>query len=102
MGPVAEDPVPDGIRLETRRGALGFFQVGQDASGAWWLLDPAGRPFWCKAVHGVSASTSPSEGELPPDAAARLRAWGFDAVGFGGDGAGREDGLAFFATVDFC
>jgi hypothetical protein len=32
----------------------------------------------------------------------RLREWGFNAVGPGGDGCGRDDGLPFFANVDFC
>lgn len=91
------------FRPETLRGTEGFFRVGQDGDGRWWLADAAGRPFFCKAVQGVRASAPAATGvPLAPDPATRLRAWGFDAVGTGGDGAGREDGLAFMAAVDFC
>ena len=91
------------FRPETLRGTEGFFRVGQDGGGRWWLADAAGRPFFCKAVQGVRAS-APAETGVPlaPDPAARLRAWGFNAVGPGGDGAGGEDGFAFMAAVDFC
>ena len=90
------------FRRETLRGAEGFFRAGQDAAGRWWLLDPAGRPFFCTAAHGVQ-STPDTGGSTDPamDPAARLRRWGFNAVGAGGDGAGRDDGLAFMAVVDF-
>ena len=91
------------FRPETLRGAEGFFRVGQDGAGRWWLADAAGRSFFCKAVQGVRVSAAATTGvPLAADPAARLRAWGFNAVGTGGDGAGREDGLAFMATVDFC
>ena len=91
------------FRSETVRGAPGFFRAAQDAAGRWWLLDPDNQPFFCRAVHHVHASTANGEVRPPaPDAATRLRRWGFNAVGAGGDGAGREDGLAFLASVDFC
>ena len=99
-------PLTD-FRPETFRGATGFFRAAQDAGGRWSLLDPDDRPFFCRAVHGVRASApATNEGGAAPfaavDAATRLRAWGFNAVGAGGDGAGRDDGLAYFASVDFC
>lgn len=93
---------PETFRGETRRGAEGFFHVAQSHAGQWWLRNPEGRPEFLRAVHGVRAPAATEEGEPPRDSAARLRAWGFDAVGVGGDGAGRDDGLAFLATVDFC
>src|SRR5262245_54149063 len=91
----ASPPAPGALRPETLRGAAGFFRVGQDAGGQWWLLDAEDRPFFCKAVHGVRAAPAEGEGTLPRDSAVRLRAWGFNAAGAGGDGAGWEDGFAF-------
>lgn len=95
--------LPDGFRAGTVRGAPGFFRAAQDAA-RWWLIDPEGRPFFCRAVHGVRAM--PAAGDdtagVPFDAAARLRRWGFNAVGVGGDKTGREDGFAVIANVGFC
>jgi agarase len=96
--------LPEGFRASTLRGTEGFIRAGQDAAGRWWLLDPEGRPFFCRAVHGVRAlpAAGDDSAEVPFDAAARLRRWGFNTVGVGGDGAGRDDGLPFLATVGFC
>ncbi len=107
MGEIAQrvegsGAAPGPFRPESRRGAENFFQVAQTLAGQWWLLDPAGRPGWCKGVHGVRTAAGPGDGVLVPDSAARLRAWGFDAVGLGEDGSVRDDGLPFLATVDFC
>ena len=107
-------PLPDGFRAGTLRGTEGFVRVGQDGAGRWWLLDAEGRPFFCRAVHGVRAAAVPvdetvggraaSAGPYAPDehTSARLRRWGFNAEGVGGDGAARADGFAFMASVDFC
>ena len=85
------------------RGTEGFFRAGQDAAGRWWLIDPAGKPFFVRCVHGVKAARPHGDGALLPDSAARLRAWGFNAIGVGGDeGVGRDDGWPFMAAVDFC
>lgn len=94
--------LPGGFRASTLRGAEGFFRAAQDGAGRWWLLDAAGQPFFCRAVHGVRASATDGVAAAAGDPAPRLRQWGFNAVGAGGDGAGRDDGLAFMATVDFC
>jgi hypothetical protein len=96
--------LPEGFRVNTLRGAAGFFRVGQDAAGRWWMIDPAGRPFFCRAVHGVRALPAAGDDsvELPFDAASRLRRWGFNAVGIGGDNTGRDDGLAYCGMVGFC
>ncbi|MBL9189991.1 MAG: hypothetical protein JNK23_21105 [Opitutaceae bacterium] len=102
--PPSAEPLPlrdAGWRAGTRRGAEGFFQVAQEMGGRWRLLDPAGENFFLRAVHGVRAAPAGGDGELPADPAARLRAWGFNAVGLGADGAGRDDGLPFLAAVDF-
>ena len=89
-------PNPGEFRWEAARGTAGFFRIAPDAAGRWWLVDANDRAFFCKAVHGVRAT----DGSLNP--AARLREWGFNTGGVGGDGAARADGLAFFATADFC
>jgi hypothetical protein len=106
--------IPAGFRAGTLRGAEGFFRAGQDQAGRWWLLDAEGRPFFCRAVHGVRAAAVPvdetvggraaSAGPYAPDehTSARLRRWGFNALGVGGDGAARADGFAFIESVDFC
>lgn len=87
----------------TLRGTEGFFRVGQDAAGGWWLVEPSGTRFFARCVQGVKAATPQGDGALPPDPGARLRAWGFNAIGVGGaEGAGRDDGWPFLATVDFC
>ncbi|MDP3072847.1 MAG: hypothetical protein Q8N18_21325 [Opitutaceae bacterium] len=100
---VEPTPVRDaGGRAGPRRGAEGYFHVAQEAGGRWRLLDPEGRFFFLCGVHGVRAAPAGSDAEWPPDPAARLRAWGFNAVGLGAaDGAGRDDGLPFLAAVDF-
>jgi hypothetical protein len=102
--PVREAPLPaaDEFRPETIRGAEGFFRTGQDGAGRWWLIDPAGRPFLAKAVQGVRGASSEAGTAPAVDAAVLLRRLGFNAVGTGGDGFGRDDGLAYLATVDFC
>jgi len=99
--------MPGDFRPETFRGAEGFFCAGQDQAGRWWLIEPGGRPFFCKAVQGVRATPADSgDHDGTPtsaiDPAVRLRRWGFNAVGAGGADAGRADGLAFMAAVDFC
>ncbi len=81
----------------TLRGVPGFFRAGQTASGQWWLIDPEGRPFFARAVHGVQAPA-----ETLHDPAARLRTWGFNTLGCGSDRLYFEEGLAFMAAVDFC
>jgi hypothetical protein len=83
------------------RGVEGYFRLVQQVTGLWWLLDPAGRPFFARVVHGVQAERGDTDLASAPDAAVRLRTWGFNAVGVGGDGTGRDDGLAFLGLVDF-
>ena len=112
--PTSLSSLPAGFRAGTVRGVEGFFRAGQDEAGRWWLLDAVGRPFFCRAVHGVRAAPAAvdetvggraaSAGPFAPGehASARLRRWGFNAVGVGGDGAERADGLAFIGCVDFC
>jgi hypothetical protein len=97
----APTTAPGEFRPESRRGVDGFFTVAQNASGQWWLRNAAGEPFWCRAVHAVRAAVLPGDGAMARDSAVRLRGWGFNAVGVGGDGTGWEDGFAFIAAADF-
>lgn len=78
------------------RGTPGYFRLGQTPAGQWWLLDPADRPFFARAVHGVQARAESAE-----DPAARLRSWGFNTLGCGSDQLYFEDGLAVMAAVGF-
>jgi hypothetical protein len=93
---------PAAFRAGSWRGAPGFFRVAQQLAGPWSLLAPDGQPFFARGVHDVRGEPSSTDAVDPGDPAARLRRWNFNAVGTGGDGAGRDDGLAFWATVDFC
>ena len=104
-------PNPSEFRWEAARGEPGFFRAVPDTIGRWWLVDAQDGAFFCRAVHGVRAmaptdaandALGAASGVVVPDPAARLRRWGFNAVGAGGRGVGQADGLAFFATADFC
>jgi agarase len=98
----AATTVASSSRGAARRGREGFFHVTQAAEARWSLRDPDGAPFFLRAVQGVCAAPATGDGESPPDPAARLRAWGFNAVGLGSvDGAGRDDGLPWIGAVDF-
>lgn len=97
--PTASDPAA--FRPNSWRGAPGFFRLAQQNAGPWWLVDPEDRPFFARAVHGVAADEAQTDAVAAFDPAVRLRTWGFNAVGVGGDGAGRDDGLPFLAVADF-
>lgn len=84
------------FRAGTVRGAAGGFRVAQAGDGRWWLIDPEDRPFFLRAVNGVESA----EGS-PHNPVARLRAWGFNALGPGAEPALRDEGLPFVGAVDF-
>ncbi len=90
------------IRGGTIRGTDGFFRVAQDEFGRWWMIDPQGAPVYLRTVHGVQTAVVQGDGALPTDSAARLRGWGFNALGAGSDSRGRDDGLPYLASIDFC
>lgn len=90
------------LRPGLRRGSPGFYHLAQGANLQWSLLDPAGEPVFLRGVHDVRNQPADTDVPATPPAAARLRTWGFNAVGVGGDGSGREDGLAFFGEARFC
>ncbi|MDB6167724.1 MAG: hypothetical protein JWM88_588 [Verrucomicrobia bacterium] len=84
------------FKPETMRGAPGFFRVAQAFSGVWWLLDPEDRPFVLRAVNGVRGIPESSN-----DPVARLRSWGFNALGAASDLALCDDGLPCVLTIGF-
>lgn len=88
------------FRPATLRGAEGFFRVAQDEAGRWWLLDPTGAAFFARAVHGTRAAGPHVDGTVPRDPAARLREWGFNALGVSLETTLREDGLPFLASAE--
>ncbi len=100
---LAHEPLalaPGAPRAGTARGVEGFYRAAPDAAGRWWLIDPEGREVFLRSVHGVRAAGNVADSALPLDAAARLRRWGFNAVGV--SEVGRDDGLPFMASVEFC
>ena len=97
MAQTSEAPQDLELRPGTGRGTAGYFRAGQSPAGSWWLLDPAGRPFFLQGVNEVSGADG-----SPHDPAARLRAWGFNALGAGAEAVLREEGLPWVGTVDFC
>ena len=97
MAQTSDTPQDLELRPGTGRGLAGYFRVGQTVTGRWELIDSEGRPFFLRGVnevHGTEAS--------PHDPVARLRAWGFNALGAGSDATLREEGLPWVGTVDFC
>lgn len=103
--PPAEDTLHGtaaAIQPGSVRGAAGFFRVARDVAGRWSFVDPEGRPGFVRAVHGVRAYPPGQDEGWSRDPASRLRAWGFNAVGVGGDGSASLDGLPFLSAVEFC
>lgn len=99
-GPDTSPGTTGELRPGSRRGVEGRFHVAQDPTGYWSLFDPEGRPFLLRGVAGVCSAPGDSDAEPPSDAAVRLRRWGFNALGPGGDGGARDDGLPFIADAE--
>ena len=97
MAQTSEAPQDLELRPGTGRGVAGYFRVAQTVAGTWWLIDPAGRPFFLRAVNEVRGTDG-----SPHDPVARLRSWGFNALGAGAGVPLREEGLPWVGTVDFC
>lgn len=104
MGPADEtlQLSPGDARPAMARGVDGYYRAAQDGAGRWWLIGPDGQQVFCRAVHGLRAALPPGDGALAPDPVARLRRWGFNALGISRDTTGRDDGLPFIASVEFC
>lgn len=90
------------LRAAVARGVETFFRAAPDNAGRWWLITPNGARFFCRAVHRVRAAGPDGDAAPHRDSASRLRGWGFNAVGLGGDATGRDDGFPFLASVEFC
>jgi hypothetical protein len=84
------------FRPETVRGVRGFFCVGQTHADQWWLIGPDNLPFFARAVNDVRAAA-----ESPHDPVARVRSWGFNALGAGAATELLDEGLPFVRTVGF-
>ena len=84
------------------RGAAGFFRVGPDDEGRWWLRDPDDQPFFARGVYGVTAPLAEPDSRRLYDPAARLRSWGFNLAAMSRDRAVHADGLPFLLSADFC
>jgi agarase len=110
------------IKPGSLRGAPGFFRLGRDLDGIWWLLTPEDEPVLLRAVAGVNrhgragpppvrrspyANTVESlYGSAGPGAwvrgtAARLHAWAVDTVGPWADVGLVDRGFYFTALADF-
>ncbi len=101
-GPDLTPGAPGDIQPGTQRGVGGYFYLAQHRNGQWGLFDRDGRLCFLRAVHDVCNEPSDTEGALASAASTRLRTWGFNAVGLGGDGSGRDDGMPFLGLVGFC
>jgi hypothetical protein len=107
---VREDRVPPVVPPSAVRfqpdsftGAAGFFRVGRDTAGRWWLVTPDDKPFFYRGVtsvnragraggrrakDGLYAQTvdrafdyQKSPSSFVESVEARLRSWGFNALG---------------------
>ena len=113
------------VRIDpgTLRGREGFFRVGRSVNGFWWLIDPDGKPFCYKGVCAVNrAGTMGGRRAVPGPYAktidrkydyakgperfaatqiARLRAWGFNALGAWTTEEFFDQGMAYTEIMDF-
>lgn len=110
------------FRPESLRGRAGFFRVGQNAAGQWWLLDPHDLPFFATAVAAVNCHgrASPPTGVRGAYAQAveavhgyedpsgfaraalqRLRNWHVNTLGPWAEPALATAGLGVTAMADF-
>jgi hypothetical protein len=104
---LATPPEPLGtVRFDDKSivGSPGFFRVGKDWQGRWWLIDPDGKPFFYKGVTSINRAGLPGGRRAEPGPYAetvdrlygyqtngpdafctsvydRLRDWGFNALG---------------------
>lgn len=85
------------LKPESLRGAAGFFRVGQDAAGRWWLVQPDGTPVIGCGVDGVRRLPGGPHETL---AVEQLRDWSFNVIGPGSAPALRECGLPFVEALE--
>jgi len=101
----------------TISGTQGYFRVGRSTTGHWWFQDPEGRPFFFRGVTSVSREQDlePREpyttavirkyGEDPAAFAnatfARLRQWGFNALGAWSNMELWDQGMPYTVILNF-
>lgn len=81
----------------TSRGRSGWFRAAQTGRGRWWLIDPAGQPFFLRGVNGITPL--PDGGYVP--VLQQLRGWSCNAIGLGASDSLAEASWPFVAAVDF-
>jgi hypothetical protein len=87
----------DTLKPESLRGAPGFYRVGQDGAGRWWLVQPDGKLVIGCGVDGVRLVP----GGLDDTAAVeQLRDWSFNVIGPGSAPALRDGGLPFVEALE--
>lgn len=114
------------IRLDVSSlvGTEGFFRVGKDVDGRWWLVDAQNRPFFYRGVTSINragkaggrrAQDGPYAETVDarydyrtagPDrfveaTIARLRDWGFNATGAWTEPTFHDRGIVFTETLEF-
>ena len=123
--PMARESVPsvpyagESCVLGVKGRATGFFRVEQDAEGRWWTIDPLGRGVVLTAVDHVTwqghycQKTNErkyleanqlrygSKDRWEEATLARLKEWGFNAFGAGGDRQLRRRGLIHMEFLSF-
>ena len=100
-------------------GDLSYWSVRKDADGYWTFVDPRGRDVFIRGVeqvvwrgHGApdghppayrarNIATFPNRKAWADDAEAKLRAWGFNALGSWSDETLRGRGFGHFVHVGF-
>jgi hypothetical protein len=113
------DPALAGERFDpkTIAGQPGFFRVGRSLTGHWWFLDPNGSPFFYRGVTSVSRGddlvhprpyTQSVLNQYGPDPAAfrdatfaRLRSWGFNALGAWSNKELWDQGMPYTIILNF-
>ena len=78
------------IDPDTIRGKEGFIRVGKSRNGVWWLIDPAGNPFYYKAMcsvnnRGGTGGRRKGDPLLPDNKVDHwlriMKSWGFNGLG---------------------
>lgn len=85
------------LKPESLRGAPGFFRVGQDGAGRWWLVQPDGSLTIGCGVDGVRPLPRGPDEAM---AGEQLRDWSFNVIGPGSAPALRECGLPFVEALE--
>jgi hypothetical protein len=52
----------------------GFFRIGKDASGRWWLVDPSNKPFFSAGLNSIYPQDNPVFDDIFPGGGAEWAA----------------------------